>query len=52
MKVKKTINPQKKALCKTDVSDVKRKVCEQHQYEYYGFPIASKRCKICGYEKM
>lgn len=29
----------------------KPKVCE-HQYEYYGFPIASKRCKVCGYEKM
>ncbi len=35
-----------------DVSGAKRKVCDQHQFEYYGFPIASKRCKVCGYEKM
>lgn len=34
------------------VSGAERKVCEQHQYEYYGFPISSKRCKVCGYEKM
>ena len=34
------------------VRGAKRKVCDQHQYEYYGFLIVSKRCKVCGYEKM
>jgi len=31
---------------------VERRSCEQHEYEYYGFPISSKICRVCGYEKM
>ena len=48
-KAQETTNP---PLFIADVSGANRKVCDQHQYEYYGFPVASKRCKVCGYEKM
>jgi hypothetical protein len=37
---------------KNKTTPQKPKPCIQHDFEYYGFPIASKRCKVCGYEKM